>query len=386
MKNNGDIVQFLKQKDYMMLDNALGCGSFGKTVLLKDPFIDEIFVAKKYEPQSEDDREAFYKNFLDEIKIMYKLNHKNVVRIFNYYAYEDIHTGYIIMEHIDGVNIENFVYNYTALLEKCTLNELFIQLIDGFKYIEDHGIIHRDIREGNILVDKSGVVKIIDFGIGKTFDKPEDNADSLHSEINRANSDTLPQEYSEGIYTSKTDQFYLAELLNRLMREAEDVDESDFSYHDILSKMMQKNPSERYASFAEVAEAIGKQDFSVMGINDEDREIYQVFTNAIYQSLSQFTDEQKFNNDINAFIAKVEKALADHSFETVIQANEDIISCIVSGAYRYTDNVIIECQMVRRFINWFKKCTPQSQQLILNNIIHKLSNIIIVTTKDELPF
>lgn len=47
MKNNGDIVQFIKQKDYVMLNNALGRGSFGITVLLKDPFIDELFVAKK---------------------------------------------------------------------------------------------------------------------------------------------------------------------------------------------------------------------------------------------------------------------------------------------------------------------------------------------------
>jgi serine/threonine-protein kinase len=64
MKNNGEIVPFLKQKDYIMLNNALGSGSFGKTVLLKTPFIEEIFVAQKYEPDSEDDKETFYKNFL----------------------------------------------------------------------------------------------------------------------------------------------------------------------------------------------------------------------------------------------------------------------------------------------------------------------------------
>ena len=50
MKNNGDIVAFVKQKDYVMVNNDLGSGSVGQTVLLKDPFIDELFVAKKYEP------------------------------------------------------------------------------------------------------------------------------------------------------------------------------------------------------------------------------------------------------------------------------------------------------------------------------------------------
>ena len=86
MKNNGDVVSFLKQKDYIMINNKLGNGSFGKTVLLKDPFIDELFVAKQYKPANDVIKEKFYKNFLDEIKIMYKLSHPNIVRIYNYYA------------------------------------------------------------------------------------------------------------------------------------------------------------------------------------------------------------------------------------------------------------------------------------------------------------
>ena len=47
-KKNGDIISFLKQKDYVMVNNDLGGRSFGKTVVLKDPYVDELFVAKKY--------------------------------------------------------------------------------------------------------------------------------------------------------------------------------------------------------------------------------------------------------------------------------------------------------------------------------------------------
>ena len=100
-------------------------------------------------------------NFLDEIKILYKLNHKNIVRIYNYYAYENIFTGYILMEYIDGKNIEDFINDYFAPLEEITLDDIFLQLIDAFCYIEAHGVIHRDIREGNILIDKMGTVKVI---------------------------------------------------------------------------------------------------------------------------------------------------------------------------------------------------------------------------------
>ena len=73
-------------------------------------------------------------------------------------------------------------------------------MIEAFCCIEEHGIIHRDIREGNILIDYSGVVKVIDFGIGKIFKKNEKNQDdSLVSKINRAGLDVLPIEYYDAI-------------------------------------------------------------------------------------------------------------------------------------------------------------------------------------------
>ena len=156
MKGNGEIVQFFKQKNYEMINNDLGFGSFGKAVLLKDPFIDELFVAKKYEPYIEQDRKEFYDSFLREIKIMYKLNHKNVVRIYNYYAYESYYTGYILMEYIDGQPLDEYLEEVYTLIDDKAPDDLFIQLIDGFAYIEKQGIIHRDIREGNILVTKDG--------------------------------------------------------------------------------------------------------------------------------------------------------------------------------------------------------------------------------------
>jgi len=385
MKNNGDIIQFVKRRDYIMLNNALGSGSFGITALIKDPFIEELFVAKKYEPTAGVDKIKYYRNFLDEIKLLHKLHHRNVVRVFNYYAYEEMHTGYIIMEYIEGMNIGDFISNYFAPFEKIDLDAIFVQLIEGFQYIEGHGIIHLDIREGNILVNKSGVVKIIDFGIGKIFNNEGHNDDSLNSEINRASSDTLPDEYYDGVYSSKTDQYYLAELFNRLMREAEDVHESDFSYHNILAKMMQKNNQDRYDTFAEIREAIEKYDFSIMDVSHDDKRKYQAFADKIFESLLSFTDEMKFNTDTGFFIARLEKALTENIFEDHIHKNADVISAIVTGAYRYNNEIGIRCSAVKEFLEWFKSTTKPSQQLILNNIVAKLSSIAVVVD-DNLPF
>lgn len=388
-KLNGSIISFLKEKDYILVNNNLGSGSFGKTVILKDPYIDELFVAKKYEPESEEIREAFYKNFLDEIKILYKLNHPNIVRIFNYYAYEQWSTGYILMEFIDGSNVADYMNEYKVLreigLEIVSLDSIFVQLIDAFSYMEDHHIIHRDIRESNIMVDQKGVVKIIDFGIGKIFD-PNCKHDSLAADINRADADTLPREYYSGEYTSLTDMFYLAELLNRVMGLKEQKEKVEFSYQKILDKMMSKNPEERYPSFKDIQEAIGKHDFTNLDIPDKDKKLYQKFSDSLFKAIAKYTSEPKFITDPKSVIERLKHARHINAFEDIIQDNKDVISCIVSSTYRYYPSVKIATGLIANFLEWFQSSTLPYQELILTNLIAKLSCIEYVEPEDELPF
>lgn len=388
-KNNGDMISFLKQKDYIMVNNDLGGGSFGKTVVLKDPYIGELFVAKKYEPEFEEIREVFYKNFLDEIRILHKLNHSNIVRIFSYYPYEEAYTGYILMEFINGVDIGTYIRNYKrgdgATLRHPSPNEIFSQLIEAFCCIEKHHIIHRDIREGNIMIDSEGVVKVIDFGIGKIFD-PAHKEDSLVSDINRADSDTLPQEYYSREYTSLTDMFYIAELLNRLMATAAHPDEMNFEYQEILDKMMCKDPKDRYQNFSEIKENMGKHDFLNIDISESDKRTYQDFSNLLHQSIKKYTSEPKFISDPDLLIDKIKKVLLANSFEDYIQKNNDVINCVVMCNYVYSKTVAIPCKVVKDFLGWLIAATRASQELVLTNLVAKLSTIQYEEPEDELPF
>lgn len=388
MKQNGDMVTFLRKKDYIMLNNDLGGGDFGKTVLLNDPYIDELFVAKMYKPRYECIKEKFYANFLDEIKILHKLNHPNIVRIYNYYVYEEQYAGYILMEYINGTDIGDFFEEYNKEYEKIvTVDEIFAQLINAFTYIEERGVVHRDIREGNIRVDTKGMVKVINFGIGKMLMSSKDICDSLVTDINRDGSDTLPKEYVDGIYTSCTDMFYLAELFYRLLKKITDKEIVQFSYYDILRRMMEKNPEDRYKNFREIKELMEQQDFVQMPISDEDKRIYQEFTNYIWKSLISYKRTQNFNYDIQNFIFKLESALEENMFEDYIQNNAQIIGSIVTGGYRYRTDIEIPCCVVKDFLMWLIKSTKDSQKLILRNIIVKLSTIKIVFEIDEeLPF
>ncbi len=156
MKNQ--IVEFIRTKDFKYI-KQIGQGGTGKTVLLKDEIIDEDFVCKKYLPYYEEHKDLFYKNFVEEIKILHKLYHRNVVRVFNYYLYPEKKTGYILMEYILGENIEVFIQENPHLI-----NDIFLQTVNGFRYLEENGILHRDIRPDNILINENGEVKIIDFG------------------------------------------------------------------------------------------------------------------------------------------------------------------------------------------------------------------------------
>lgn len=384
VKNNGDIVAFVKQKDYLMVNNDLGSGSFGQTVLLKDPFIDELFVAKKYEPYYESDRKEFFDSFLQEIKIMYKLNHRNVVRVFNYYPFESLYTGYILMEYIDGKRINEYLEDPSLWAKGVDPDTIFSQLIDGFACIEERGIVHRDIREGNILITRDGVVKIIDFGLGKTFSPIDTSDDSMADIINRSGLDKLPNEYFEGKYDSQTDMFYLAELYNRLLRETQ-VDFL-FSYDFVLQKMMELKKENRYASFVEIKETMAKKDFGNLEISQQDKSIYQEFSNAIMACLSCFKESRSFVTEIKEFKDNIHTVIQRNCFENIIQNPNDLVSVVVKGDYKYYPQREISCEVVTAFEKWYDTLSDDWQRLVLNNIIAKLSVVKIEYADDELPF
>ena len=140
----------------------LGLGACGQTVLLFDDTIDEHFVCKKYAPVVEEHRETLFANFVREIKLLHRIQHENVVRVFNHYVFPDRLAGYILMEFVEGLDIEDFISQHPE-----NTNGLFLQAISGFAYMRSQAILHRDIRSANMLVREDGTLKIIDLGFGK---------------------------------------------------------------------------------------------------------------------------------------------------------------------------------------------------------------------------
>ena len=206
-----DNIIFTKNKEYKLI-NYLGQGATGKTVLLYDGSIGEHFVCKKYEPCVLKYKDEWYKRFVEEIKTLYKMNHPKIVRVFNYYLYNDVKTGYIIMEYIDGMTIDNYILSYPDKFDN-----LFLQAIDGFCYLESQGILHRDIRGTNIMVTNDGDLKIIDFGFSKEkCDYETDNSVPLNWIA------TVPSEMTgeTQIYNGKTEVYFEGRLFKNLLIES----------------------------------------------------------------------------------------------------------------------------------------------------------------------
>ena len=133
--NEGDIIPFIRSKDYKFVQN-LGTGSFAKTVLIKDEIINEFYACKKYEPileiKDENEKTRYFNKFIEEIKILNKIVHPNIVRIYNNYIYPNEKVGYIIMEYIENAkDINEYIKN-----NKGKINNVFEQIINGFCYLE----------------------------------------------------------------------------------------------------------------------------------------------------------------------------------------------------------------------------------------------------------
>ncbi len=92
-----DIIRFIKSKEYKYL-KEVGQGGTGRTILIKDGTINEQFVCKKYSPYFLEYKAKYYEHFVNEIKILYKINHPNIVRVFSYHLYPEHTTGYILMD------------------------------------------------------------------------------------------------------------------------------------------------------------------------------------------------------------------------------------------------------------------------------------------------
>lgn len=93
-----------------------------------------------------------------------RLMHPNIVAVYD--AEEDGDISYIAMEFVNGKTLEEIILKSVEYTPAQKM-DIIIQISDGLNYAHQHGIIHRDIKPGNIIITQEGKPKITDFGIAK---------------------------------------------------------------------------------------------------------------------------------------------------------------------------------------------------------------------------
>lgn len=375
MNAPGSLVQFLRKRDYLFV-KVLGQGACGQTVLLRDDVIGSDFVCKKYVPFSESHRQELFKNFLREIKLLHEVYHPNVVRVFNYYVYPEQLTGYILMEFVDGADIEDFV---RARPE--TINDLFLQAVEGFAYLEASSVLHRDIRPQNIMVREDGTLKIIDLGFGKRIDTASD----FDKSISLNWWCELPEDFEGKKYDHSTEVYFVGKLFQKLVL---DLGLEQFNFAPLLGRMCERDPARRIRSFAEVRTSIQLKRASDLDFTDEEREAYLDLANTMSKQITKIEAGAKYAEEPDQIRAQLEATYRNCMLEQDVPDCAVVIRVFVKGGYYYRKTGF-PTYVVRGFLDFLRRATLDKRRVALANLHSRLDAINRYEEKvrgDDIPF
>jgi serine/threonine-protein kinase len=146
--------------------STLGQGAMGVVYKGFDPLIERTVAIKtvRKDALSPKDLEPLLSRFKHEAQAGGRLAHPGIVTVFEYG--EDAGTVYIVMEFVQGRELKD-ILDHNERLPLATTVNLITQLLEALAYSHAKGVVHRDIKPGNIIILEDGRIKVTDFGIAK---------------------------------------------------------------------------------------------------------------------------------------------------------------------------------------------------------------------------
>ncbi|NVJ47254.1 MAG: protein kinase family protein [Cytophagia bacterium] len=359
----GDPIKFIRSKDYKFIKN-IGQGGTGKTVLLQDEIINEQFICKKYSPFYIDTPSSFFEYFKEEIKLLHLAYHKNIVRVYNYYLYPENHTGFILMEYIEGEKIDHFIESNPE-----RLNNIFEQAISGFEYLESSKILHRDIRPENIIISKTGELKIIDFGFGK---KAVLENESFNKSLSLNWRYARPNEFNQDVYDFKTEIYFLGKLFEEIIKDNHLV---NFGYKKVLDSMCNPDYEERIDSFFNVRRQLSTSKTSKADFNTKEKEAYREFAHLLINMLGRIDLDSKYKTDIDKIISNLSSIHQNSILEEFIFNTSLIPTCFIEGNFSFYPNESFHVSTLEDFIKLLTTSTMDKRKIIMNNLWQRFDSI-----------
>jgi serine/threonine-protein kinase len=157
------------------ITEKLGVGGQGAVYKAIDAKLGRAVVIKVIPPELSA-KATNLKRFEREARLASSLDHPNICTIFDLDEVDGVH--FIAMQFVEGKNVRQLVAGRPLELKTAVL--IGLQVADALAAAHSRGIIHRDIKSGNVMVTASGQVKVLDFGLAKLLDDTEAATSGIH--------------------------------------------------------------------------------------------------------------------------------------------------------------------------------------------------------------
>ncbi len=237
----------------------LGEGGMGMVYKARQPQLDRFVALKILSPLLSQDS-AFSERFSREARALAKLNHPNIVAIYDFGKAGDFY--FLVMEYVDGMNLRQLEQAQKRLQPEEALT-LIPKICEALQYAHEEGVVHRDIKPGNILISKKGRVKIADFGLARIAGREskdsrltgaQDVMGTMHYMAPEQLENPLAVDHRADIYSVGV-VFYemlTGELpIGRFSTPSQKV-QVDVRLDEIVLRALEKEPDRRYQHASEV--------------------------------------------------------------------------------------------------------------------------------------
>jgi eukaryotic-like serine/threonine-protein kinase len=272
-----------KTKGYVIagkykLQELLGVGGMGKVFLCEHTRMRRL-VAVKILPTDQIKNTEAVERFYREAQASAALDHPNIVRAYD--IDQDGRVHFLVMEYVDGASLQDIVKEHGPL-DVPRACHYVAQAAAGLEHAREVGMVHRDIKPGNLLLDRTGTVKILDMGLARFF---RDQGDALTKKYEQQSFlgtidylapeqalDSHDVDIRADIYSLGATFYFLLtgqnpfagttaeKLVRHQMRDPKPITqlrpEVPEKLAAIVSKMMAKKPEKRYQTPLEVIEAL----------------------------------------------------------------------------------------------------------------------------------
>ncbi len=170
----GRYKRFTIGSKYRLLE-LIGAGGMGAVYLCEHTLMRRL-VALKVLPVEKLEDESNKERFYREARAVAALDHPNIVRAYDIDTFEKLH--FLVMEYVDGASLQEVVARYILdkkLFDPIRTAHYIAQAAVGMQHAHELGMVHRDIKPGNLLLDRSGVIKVLDMGLARFFHKSQDS-------------------------------------------------------------------------------------------------------------------------------------------------------------------------------------------------------------------